>query len=256
MQDILNGKAQGRAKTHDFLYRDYMTCEICGCAMTASTKKGHDYYYCTNGKGKCEQHKKYLRGERIEDGFVDLIGKFNFDEKLVDIVYRAALEKKNLNQEYTDKARATITNGLELTARKREKLLDSYLAEMLSKDVYEAKMGELNSEEVGLQAELARLGNQTLNGKNTLELARDIILKANLAKKEYEEAKEFEKRNYLKKVLWNLSWRDGEVANFKLKKPYQIMAEAPLVMDFQSMWTIEDSKGRKPYCSLLLRHYV
>ena len=60
---VLEGKHHGKQKKLFFALRGYLKCEVCGCLMTATLKKGHQYYYCTNGKGNCEQHKKYLRSE-------------------------------------------------------------------------------------------------------------------------------------------------------------------------------------------------
>ncbi len=61
VQDVLNGKHHPKAQKHFFPLRGFMNCFSCGCALTATTKKGHIYWYCTNGKGNCEQHRKYLR---------------------------------------------------------------------------------------------------------------------------------------------------------------------------------------------------
>lgn len=39
----------------------------------------------------------------------------------------------------------------------------------------------------------------------------------------------------LKKLLWNLSIKDKNVQCFKLKQPYQLMAEAPKNMNLE-LW--------------------
>ena len=60
-QEVSNAKLHPRKKSHFFPLRGFITCVSCGCMFTATNKKGHDYYYCTNGKGICTAHKKYLR---------------------------------------------------------------------------------------------------------------------------------------------------------------------------------------------------
>jgi DNA invertase Pin-like site-specific DNA recombinase len=46
VQDLLNGKANGRLRKHDHLFRRRFVCGSCGYAMSASLKKGHVYYRC------------------------------------------------------------------------------------------------------------------------------------------------------------------------------------------------------------------
>lgn len=241
VDQIINRRSNGRRKTREFTYRSFLTCEVCGCAITATQKKGHDYYYCTNGKNQCEEHKKYLRSEKVDEKFAGLLEKLNFDEELVELAYRATLEKKRINRDYVEKAKFNLVNQRQTASRKKEKLLDSYLSEMIDKETYEAKMTELNAEQIGTDTELKRLENQIDNGKSTLELTKNIILNANLAKKEYLEANENAKRKFLEKTLWNLTFKQGEISSFKLKKPYQMMIEAPLVMTFETMCAHKDS---------------
>ena len=50
-QEILADKSRPKSQRLFFPLRGFLKCENCGCALTSSTKKGHDYYYCTNGKG-------------------------------------------------------------------------------------------------------------------------------------------------------------------------------------------------------------
>jgi DNA invertase Pin-like site-specific DNA recombinase len=67
VQDILNGKDKGKKVDHTFMYRGYLYCDICLCKLTAALKKKkHIYYYCTNGKGRCYQHKKIYKACRHE----------------------------------------------------------------------------------------------------------------------------------------------------------------------------------------------
>ena len=58
-----------------------MQLEKCGCLLTATKKKGFTYYYCTNGKGECEEHKKYLRSEKIENMLADSLSKLNLSSE-------------------------------------------------------------------------------------------------------------------------------------------------------------------------------
>jgi len=60
-QDVMNGRSHPRPKRLFFPLRGFMKCENCGCALTASLKKGHHYYYCTGNREGCNEHKNYMR---------------------------------------------------------------------------------------------------------------------------------------------------------------------------------------------------
>lgn len=62
-QAVLNGTTRPKSQTLLFPLRGILLCASCTCMYTASLKKGHQYYYCTNGKGSCGAHAKYLRSE-------------------------------------------------------------------------------------------------------------------------------------------------------------------------------------------------
>ena len=68
-----------RLTKRDFDYAGVMTCNHCGCAVTAEAKckksgKRYVYYHCTRGRGACE-HVTYLREELIEEAFVAALSK-------------------------------------------------------------------------------------------------------------------------------------------------------------------------------------
>lgn len=94
-KEVQNLKSRPRPKNKFFTYRGFLKCNSCGCVLTASEKKGHDYYYCTNGKGICNEHKSYLRSENISDFVSDLFAGINLDEEMVEILYESAKQKVN-----------------------------------------------------------------------------------------------------------------------------------------------------------------
>ena len=51
------------------------------------------YYYCTNGKGNCEQHKKYLRDKTADELVAKVFGEVIFDIDDMELAYESAREK-------------------------------------------------------------------------------------------------------------------------------------------------------------------
>lgn len=97
---------------------------------------------------------------------------------------------------------------------------------MISKSAYEAKLAPIEADEIVLRQQLIKLEKLQTGGGITLEPAKELILEGILAKKKFENANDAQKRFLAEKLLWNLSISNNEVANFKLKMPYQLIAEA------------------------------
>src|ERR1035437_4064630 len=93
VQEVIHNKNRPRSKTHFFPLRGFLVCGNCGCSLTASLKKGYDYYYCTNSKGICTEHKTYMRENTLYPIVASLLKKLYLEEELIDILYDSAKEK-------------------------------------------------------------------------------------------------------------------------------------------------------------------
>ena len=100
-QAVMSGFSRPRAKSDTLFFplRGFLTCEMCGCMLTASLKKGHQYYYCTNGKGSCTAHKKYMREEYLYEKVGDLFKGLAFTERKIELMYQAAKATRALTAE-------------------------------------------------------------------------------------------------------------------------------------------------------------
>ncbi len=226
VQDIINGKNKSRKQVYSFPHRGYMRCHVCGCALTGSLKKGHVYYYCTNGKGICQEQKKgYLRSEVVDGLMADIFGRIEFDEETIEIMYLAKKEEMAYDKNYAVTAIQNLTKQASLAREKQGKLVDSYLAGNIPEDLYNAKIQALNNEVVAAESQLKKLQQKHINIESTLELTRKKFLSASVAKKEFLEQDNIKKRKVLGNVLWNLTIENKDLASYKLKDPYQRMAE-------------------------------
>ena len=66
-QEVMNdrGHIKTRKAEKTFPFRGLLACGECGCAITAETQKGHNYYRCTKKKVVCSQ--KYVREELLTE---------------------------------------------------------------------------------------------------------------------------------------------------------------------------------------------
>ena len=244
VQTAFLGKTHSKKQKHFFHLRGKVRCGHCGCAFTATTKKGHDYYYCTNGKGGCDSHKKYLRSEALDKIIASAFDDIQFRPELIEMAYLASKEKLSLSNEYRDTALEILTKQLETVTKKQSTLLDRHLSDSVSVEAYEAKTKELSNEEIVIKSQLKKIQQSFGNDLSTLEPTKTIFLTAYRAKKEFLEAEKDEKRAVLEKLLWNLEIKDQELAQVSFKEPYSILKKSPKNGDFSQMLGKRDSNPR------------
>ena len=239
-QEIANGKSRSRPKRHFFPLRGFMHCASCDCLLTASLKKGHHYYYCTNGKGVCEQHKTYMRESYLYPLFGALFDELHFDEEIVEIMYQAACEKARSRSSYNADVLVTLQKSLESLKTREEKLLDTHLADQIPQSLYEAKILQISNERIALEQQI-KIASQAGNISTTLEPIKNVFLQASRAKKEFMEATDEQKRKILENLLWNLSVKDRNIHTYQFKSPFGVIAKTPKTGDLLLLGAYRES---------------
>ena len=236
---IAAGVSRPREKTLFFPLRGLMQCEVCGCAITASLQKGHQYYYCTNGKGNCEQHRTYLREIDLHKQVAEKLDLIRFDEELIEISYLAAKELYAKDTSYAEQAIELVRKRLYNLDEREKRAGDAFTDGHMRKDHYEAKMAELARERITTTQELERARHT--NPFATLEPTHEMFLQANKATFEYVHGNDHKKHEIASKVLWNLSMKDKNIAQYKFRSPYSHMAKVPKNADSYTMLPNLDS---------------
>lgn len=239
-QNAIQIKTHTKKQKLFFTYRGFLKCN-CGCVYTASKKKGHDYYYCTNGKKICEAHKEYKRSDNIDELMLEIFDKIQFDEELIDIAYQASKEKCLNNMDYTENSKSSFESELKIIDQKKNKLLDTYLSNLVDKNVWEAKMKELDNNRVEIESQLQNFKVENGNGEITLEQIKNVFLFANKAKETFTGYDKYKKRELLEILLWNLEIENKKIADIRFKMPYQLLANTPKKCDFATLFGDRDS---------------
>ena len=225
--DVLTGNFHSKKQKHFFHLRGFVKCENCGCMFTASTKKGHNYYYCTNGKGICEEHKSYLRSEKLDSFVANIFNMLKFDEELVELAYQAAKAQLKDKNHYQEVSKESLQNQLNLLKERQSRLLDSYTAGITPEALYNVKMTNLSNEQIALEMQFKKINQQSGRASDTLEPVKNIFLEANKAGKEYLDSSDERKRKVIEKLLWNLAIKNQGVVSYKLKEPYHRLSLGP-----------------------------
>jgi hypothetical protein len=179
-----------------FPLRGFMKCEVCGCALTASIHKGHHYYYCTNRKEICSEHKSYMRETYLYEKFADILEKVDFTEAKIELMYEAAKEKSHLDSEYLDKALTTLSNELQALKTRESRLLDTFLAEQISNEIYNEKILTIRNEKIAVEKQIAEMQNKSPVAM--LEPVKNVFLQASRAKNDFLSGDDNKKEMFLK----------------------------------------------------------
>ena len=238
-QDVMHGRTRPRPQKLFFPLRGFLKCENCGCALTASLKKGHHYYYCTGNREHCNEHKSYMREMYLYEKISEVLDSVAFTERKIELMYQAAKEKVEKDTGYSDHILKSLQTQLEGLRTKESLLLDTFLAEQISKELYDSKVLCFQNERVFLTKQIkeAERNQPSL----LLEPTKKVFLEANRAKKEFLEGDDNKKRKVLENLCWNLSLKEKNIHTVSLKSPYDVMRKAPKNGDNSTLLGYKDS---------------
>ena len=253
-QDVLHNRQHPHPKKYFYSAQGFLKCDVCGCALTVDTRKGHKYYYCTNGKGICEQHKGYMRSEYVDEALADMFKVLKFEKEVIDTSYEAYKEENAMKADYVDTGRDNLLNELNGLSEKESLLVDSYSSQVLRKDLYEQKMLDIENKRTELKKQLKEVEMKGAVAESTIEQIKNIFLDGNQASEKYLTLDEHEKRKMLEKLLSNATFKNKSVAQYLFKNVFQILAITPKNCDLPRLLRDLDSNQDKPLQRRLSYH--
>lgn len=238
-QNFVGDRSRPRSSTLFFPLRGFLKCDNCGCVLTASLKRGHHYYYCTNGKQICHEHKSYIRENDLYEKVSELFKNLYFSPAKIDLMYKASLERLNSEKDYSEKVLETLQTALESLKTREEKLVDTFLAEQIPKDLYDRKILEIHNEIISLTKQIE--DTKTKQPAFTLEQIKNVFLQGYISQKAFLDGDDVKKRNVMESLLWNISVKEKNIVSYQFKSPYDVLAKAPKNASFSQMLGDRDS---------------
>lgn len=246
-EDVLHGRLRPRPKKYFYSARGFLRCGSCGCSLTADTQKGYQYYYCTNGRGICSAHKKYLRSELVDKLLSNMFLDLKFDEELISLcseAYKARHETKN---DYVENASASLKAELAFLPESESRLTDGFASGLIRKELFQEKMVEISNRRVELEKQIEEIDSKTGIGSVTFEQVQNVFIEGSRAAEKYLAVDDTEKREMLQKLLSNATIENGKVAQIQYKSPYQLLALTPKSADFSTLLAVwDDIRTRLP----------
>ena len=192
-------KSRGHIKTRKaektFPFRGLFTCGECGCAITAETQKGHNYYRCTKKKNTCSQ--KYVREEMLTEQVKSFLQKVSLSSQDTEKVLRELDKDEQKAKLDNHTILQNLKSEISEVGVKLDKLLSAYLDEIVSAEEYAAQKEKLLARKVECNEEINEIENGSVSW---LEPARVFAKSLNQAEKLLKGENKAEMTTFLKQI--------------------------------------------------------
>ena len=223
--DVLLGKNKSRRQTHEFPLRGFMTCDVCGCFLTATLQRGkYVYYYCTNSKGGCQQRSTHLKAEEAYILVSTILKNLIVDIPRLEFAARASENKHRNDTKSSDTIRQSLAKRLDEIQNQQDALARR---KDTPEDVYSRNMASLKNEQVDIETQLAKSGANSEEKEITFEQVMKVFLDGKNMAYAFLNAPDDEKRRCAEIVLSNIWIKDNAVQDFQFKTPYQSISQLP-----------------------------
>lgn len=217
LQDIVEGRAKGKQKRHDFALNGVIKCGECGYCITAEMHTKHykngnsqvfTYYHCTKkGKDKginCNQ--PYVPGKKMEEQFTSELGQLECDKEFVDFAYEALEQVKEKDSEVSKDSFEALKTALDGVNRRIDNLIalkispDNSDGSLLSDVEFSDRKRGLLMEKEKISKELSQLNP---NSSEWAELAKDSFDFAIASSKMFKNGDSNDKKVIFKEISLN-----------------------------------------------------
>lgn len=183
VQKVLEKKYNRKPEKHDFAFTGFIKCKECGSFFTAEKHKKfypktrgkvwYTYYRCVKKKGICSQ--KYLREEELDKQLREIVSNVSLSEVWANKLLEMAEKDREKEKEFAKGELQKLSISLADLEKKLDKLLDSYLGEIVDTVSYEKKKDELLQTKKILQEKITEI---KMKGSSWLEPLKEFIKEA------------------------------------------------------------------------------
>ena len=182
-----------------------------------------------------------MRSEVVDELLSTLFQELEINEEIIEISSEAYRQKNANKNIYTDNAKKQLLEEQESLNIKESTLVDGYTSQIIKKALFEEKMRNIENDRVTISNQLRELDKKCAISESTFEQIKNVFKQGNAASNEYITATDEAKRKLLEKLLSNVAIEGQNVANFKFKSEYQVLANTPKNASFAEMLPDRDS---------------
>lgn len=218
VQNLLRGKANGRLRRHDHLFRRRFVCGSCSYAMSASRKKGHIYYRCY--QTACPVTSS-VREEEIDSAVRRVLCAACLPEPLNDAVASVLASHIERAQDEHQALLAALNASLGKIDSRLAALTDAFIDGTVERDLYLARKETLLKEQVTVAAQKRDVEK---DAAARYVGAQKIFELVNTPDSQYEKGDPGEKRRLLEKLTCDRKVIAGNV-DISLAPPFRQLSE-------------------------------
>ena len=226
-QEIRSGKALRLQKfvSKEFIFKGLLSCQNCGCSMTPEikTKKSgltYVYYSCTNAKGICQ--RQYVPEKTLLQPILEVLEQFEgITEETQNTLVKELRDSTEEEVAFHKAQINRIRSEYDQFKKKDDRLLEAYLDQSITKDVYDKKHEEYHDKIQLLNIELEEHTKADYDYQTTVAV---VVSVARRAKEIFEISEDQEKRAFLNYLLQNPTV-NGKKLDFKLASPFNLVLE-------------------------------
>ncbi len=232
VQLVLSDRIHGRSRKRKnlFLLRGIMTCGECGEIITyenqvTSSKRLIPYYRCSKRRGgrKVDCGQSYIQADVLEKQMLEAVEAARLPARVVAKLEAKLKEIHEREQESVTRERKQIQAKIDQLNEKERSLVNKYLENKLTEEIYETIREEISSERINCKARL-EAGEGTLQA--AIRVLEQAIVFARDLPKAYKRALDPIKRpNLLSIVFKEVLVKDGGLYRATLNAPLDYLCK-------------------------------
>jgi multidrug efflux pump subunit AcrA (membrane-fusion protein) len=182
-----------------------------------------------------------LREYNLYDQLGELLSSLRFSERKIALMYKAAQARTGHDTSEARLGLLFLDQRLSSLPARESRLLDAYVAQQITQELYDQKSASLKHERIDIEKQIKALKSE--DPSFTLELTKKIFEQGSTASKDFIDGTSEKKRDVLENLLWNLTIKDGKVAQIQFKTPFHVLANAPKNGSISSMLAVSVSNN-------------
>lgn len=213
-------KKPTKEASKSYIFKGLLTCEDCGCSYSPETHKGNNYYSCTNSKGVCK--RVYANEKTLLEPIYDVLGRFESITEDVQNGLVDELRKSTESEVAFHKAQVNrIRSEHDKVKQKDDRLLEAYLEQSITKDIYDKKHQDYHDR---LQLLSIEMEEHTQADHDYQTTVATVISLARRAKQIFESSEVHEKRAFINYLVQNPTVQGKKLA-FTMRSPFNLVLE-------------------------------
>jgi site-specific DNA recombinase len=199
-----------------------LRCSTCGIGVTCEVQKGHTYYRCTKKNKQQWCNQPYVREEDLNIQISDLLKPYSLRADWADEMLTQVKEEKKQSAQSAKLMAGQKRVEIEKINLRLQKLLDSFLDELIDRETYVAAKAKEMSQKKSLEEQSTAL----LKGRaDWLEPFQSWILTARNAGETVVNGSLQQKRVLAKQVFGSNLVLDCKKARGSCVKPWSLLVE-------------------------------